>query len=79
VLDNIIRGTFGTKYTLTANCLLRDFCSGLTAAEVNAITCANGSTVWVADGNPASSTLTGSSTGCAAIRINGAWKVMATV
>lgn len=76
VFDNIIQGAFNVRYVLTANCLLRDFGSGLTAAEVNALAPAPGSIVWVADGNPALAALTGASTGCVAYYEGAAWKVL---
>lgn len=78
VLDNIIRGTFSVKYTLTAQCNFRDFGSNLTAAEINGITCKNGSLAWCADGRPNSNPLTGGGPGCIAIREGGAWKALRT-
>lgn len=63
----------GTRYSLTAETLLIDTVTGLTASEVNAITCRDGSRVWVADGLAGSNPLSGGGTGTYAERIGGVW------
>lgn len=61
------------RYSLTAETLLIDTVNGLTAAEVKAITCRDGSRVWVADGLAGSNPLAGGGTGTYAERIGGVW------
>ncbi len=74
LFNNVITGTFTTKYALTTECMLFDYRSGLTVAEVNAITCADGSQVKVVDGDPTiPGALTGGGAGCMAERVGGAW------
>lgn len=72
VIDNIVRGTFGTKYQLTAECYFRDFGSRLLVAELP--TCMNGSMAWVTDGLPGSNPLTTGGSGCVAVRQGGTWR-----
>lgn len=74
VLDNLVYGSFSTKYVLTNECNFRDFGSRLTAAELNAIVCRNGSQAWCEDGIIGSSPLAGGGTGCIARRESGIWK-----
>jgi hypothetical protein len=73
VFDNIITGTTN-PYTLNtpANVQLRDVTGNTFAAMPSAPT--NGSQVFVTDGTPGSSPLTGGGTGCMAFRQNGAWR-----
>lgn len=79
VSQNRITGTMGAKYSLTDQCTLVDTVNDLTYAEVNAITCKNGSMVWVVDGLAGSNPLAGSGSGTFAERIGGAWVAAASL
>jgi len=72
VSDCQFRGTFATKYALTSVTELHES-QGLTYAQVSALAPANGSRVYVTDGNLSAAAFAGSSTGCFAERINDAW------
>lgn len=75
MLDNLVTGTFGSRYVLNnTEVMFRDFGSRLTASELSSLTVRDGSMAWCEDGMAGSNPIQGSGSGCIAIRERGAWK-----